>query len=79
MALVQLYGPIQERLKAAGGTLEKLRFSISRVADAVHSGQTTLKKIYSIVDVRVPLEDVVLLWKKRRKRIKGVLADRECR
>ena len=30
-------------------------------------GQTTLKRIYSIVDVRVPLEDVVLLWKKRRK------------
>lgn len=34
-ALAQLYGPIQGRLKAAGGTLEKLRFSISRVADTV--------------------------------------------
>ena len=34
-ALVELYGPIQERLEAAGGTLKKLRFSISRVADAV--------------------------------------------
>ena len=34
-ALVDLYGPIQERLEAAGGTLKKLRFSISRVADAV--------------------------------------------
>ena len=33
-ALVDLYGPIQERLEAAGGTLKKLRFSISRVADA---------------------------------------------
>ena len=34
-ALVELYGPIQERLEAGGGTLKKLRFSISRVADAV--------------------------------------------
>ena len=33
-ALVELYAPIQERLQAAGGTLQKLRFSISRVADA---------------------------------------------
>ena len=34
-ALVDLYGPIQQRLEAAGGTLKKLRFTISRVADAV--------------------------------------------
>ena len=33
-ALEDLYAPIQERLVAAGGTLKKLRFSISRVADA---------------------------------------------
>lgn len=34
-ALEDLYAPIQERLGAAGGTLKKLRFSISRFADAV--------------------------------------------
>ena len=34
-ALADLYAPIQERLEATGGTLSKLRFSISRVADAV--------------------------------------------
>ena len=34
-ALADLYAPIQERLKAASGTLRELRFSISRVANAV--------------------------------------------
>lgn len=33
-ALGDLYAPIQERLGAAGGTLKKLRFSVSRFADA---------------------------------------------
>ncbi len=33
-ALRELYAPIQQRLEAAGGTLRKLRFSISRSADA---------------------------------------------
>ena len=33
-ALSELYAPIQRRMEAAGGTLSKLRFSISRTADA---------------------------------------------
>lgn len=33
--LAELYAPIQERLEAWGGTLRKLRFSVSRAADAV--------------------------------------------
>ena len=32
--LTKLYAPIQQRLEASGGTLSKLRFSISRSADA---------------------------------------------
>ena len=34
-ALSELYAPIQERLEAEGGTLNKLRFSISRLADTI--------------------------------------------
>lgn len=33
-ALAELYGPLQQRLRASSGTLNKLQFSVYRVADA---------------------------------------------